>query len=109
MIIVTGAAGFIGSVLVGKLNSLNKSNLILVDDFSNDEKNKNLFNKQFVQQIDRAEFIEWFRKNTKTVSEIYHLGARTDTTEFNVEVFNELNLKYTKAVSYTHLTLPTKA
>ena len=40
MIIVTGAAGFIGSVLVGKLNSLDKSNLILVDDFSNDEKNK---------------------------------------------------------------------
>jgi ADP-L-glycero-D-manno-heptose 6-epimerase len=59
MIIVTGAAGFIGSVLVGKLNSLDKSNLILVDDFSNVEKNKNLYNKQFTQQIDRSEFLNW--------------------------------------------------
>ena len=96
MIIVTGAAGFIGSVLVGKLNSLDKSNLILVDDFSNVEKNKNLYNKQFTQQIDRSEFIEWFMKNAESVSECYHIGARTDTTEFNVEIFNELNLNYTK-------------
>ena len=98
MIIVTGAAGFIGSVLVGKLNSLDKSNLILVDDFSNDEKNKNLYNKQFTQQIDRSEFIEWFMKNAESVSEFYHIGARTDTTEFNVEIFNELNLNYTKGL-----------
>ena len=96
MIIVTGAAGFIGSVLVGKLNSLDKSNLILVDDFSNVEKNKNLYDKQFTQQIDRSEFIEWFMKNAESVSECYHIGARTDTTEFNVEIFNELNLNYTK-------------
>ena len=98
MIIVTGAAGFIGSVLVGKLNSLDKSNLILVDDFSNDEKNKNLYNKQFNQQIDRSEFIEWFMKNAESVSEFYHIGARTDTTELNVEIFNELNLNYTKDI-----------
>ena len=98
MIIVTGAAGFIGSVLVGKLNSLDKSNLILVDDFSNVEKNKNLYNKQFTQQIDRSEFIEWFMKNTESVSEFYHIGARTDTTEFNVEIFNKLNLNYTKGL-----------
>ena len=96
MIIVTGAAGFIGSVLVGKLNSLDKSNLILVDDFLNVEKNKNLYDKQFTQQIDRSEFIEWFMKNAESVSEFYHIGARTDTTEFNVEIFNELNLNYTK-------------
>ena len=42
MIIVTGAAGFIGSCLVSKLNDLGKINLVLVDDFSNSEKNKNL-------------------------------------------------------------------
>ena len=45
MIIVTGAAGFIGSCLVAKLNSLEKTKLILVDDFSSPEKNKNLQEK----------------------------------------------------------------
>jgi len=42
MIIVTGATGFIGSCLVRKLNSLGKTNVVVVDDFSFDEKNKNL-------------------------------------------------------------------
>ena len=51
MIIVTGAAGFIGSCLVAKLNSLNKNNLILVDDFSSFEKNKNLSGKCYKKKI----------------------------------------------------------
>jgi len=43
MIVVTGAAGFIGSILVAKLNSLGYENLILVDDFSKINKEKNPF------------------------------------------------------------------
>lgn len=96
MIIVTGAAGFIGSVLVAKLNSLGKSNLILVDDFSNEEKNKNLEGKEFAKKIERNEFISWFTNNAKDVVEVYHIGARTDTTEFNISIFDKLNLNYTK-------------
>ena len=42
MIVITGAAGFIASALVARLNEENITNLILVDDFSNPEKNKNL-------------------------------------------------------------------
>lgn len=96
MIIVTGAAGFIGSVLVAKLNSLGKSNLILVDDFSNEEKNKNLEGKEFAKKIERNDFISWFTNNAKDVVEVYHIGARTDTTEFNISIFDKLNLNYTK-------------
>ena len=43
MIVITGAAGFIGSCLVTKLNSLGKVNLVLVDDFSSVDKNKSSF------------------------------------------------------------------
>ena len=57
MIIVTGAAGFIGSCLVSKLNSLGKTNLVLVDDFSNVEKNKNLAERQFLNKIERSVFV----------------------------------------------------
>ncbi len=98
MIIVTGAAGFIGSCLVAKLNSLGITKLILVDDFSSSEKNKNLEGKLFVDKIDRTKFISWFRRNSNKIIEVYHIGARTDTTEVDVAIFDELNLNYSKSL-----------
>jgi ADP-L-glycero-D-manno-heptose 6-epimerase len=98
MIIVTGAAGFIGSCLVSKLNSLGKTNLVVVDDFSFDEKNKNLEGKQFVKQIERTLFIEWLENNPAEITEVYHIGARTDTAEFDLAIFEKLNLGYSKSL-----------
>jgi ADP-L-glycero-D-manno-heptose 6-epimerase len=98
MIIITGAAGFIGSCLVAKLNGLGKTNLILVDDFSNSEKSKNLIGKLFGSKIDRANFIHWFQNNADKITEVYHIGARTDTSEFDITIFDELNLNYSKSL-----------
>lgn len=98
MIVVTGAAGFIGSCMVSKLNAMSKNDLLLVDDFSPLEKIPNLSGKKFIQQIDRADFIDWFKQHAREISFVYHLGARTDTTEFNVEIFNELNLNYSISI-----------
>jgi ADP-L-glycero-D-manno-heptose 6-epimerase len=96
MIVITGAAGFIGSCMVGMLNSKGINNLIIVDDFSNERKNRNLENKSFTEKIHRNEFFNWLEKNYTQVEFIIHIGARTDTAEFNVAIFNELNLNYTK-------------
>jgi len=96
MIIVTGAAGFIGSVLVGKLNSVGRNDLIVVDDFSVDEKNKNLEGKKFAEPVHRDDFFKWFDENSEKVDFVIHIGARTDTTEFNKDIFDVLNLNYTK-------------
>lgn len=96
MIIITGAAGFIGSCLVSKLNSEGFNDLIVVDDFSILEKVPNLQGKQFKAKVERALFFEWFRENKSQVKFVFHLGARTDTTEFDVKIFDELNVNYSK-------------
>jgi len=97
-IVVTGAAGFIGSNLVKKLNQQQFQNLILVDKFDNPLKNRNLENTQSIQKIDRDQFIDWLTENSEEVSFIFHLGARTDTAEFNFRVLDSLNLSYSKAL-----------
>jgi ADP-L-glycero-D-manno-heptose 6-epimerase len=98
MIIVTGAAGFIGSCLIQKLNELKFRYIIAVDDFSNTEKNLNLANKAIMEQVDRKDLFGWLEKNNREVEFFFHIGARTDTTEFDTVIFNELNLDYSKKV-----------
>ncbi len=98
MIIVTGAAGFIGSCLVAKLNQEGFTDIILVDDFSDPKKMKNLEGKKYSQKVHREEFIQWLRENQRWVQFVFHLGARTDTTEFNIEIFDKLNLNYSKDI-----------
>ncbi len=59
MIVVTGAAGFIGSCLVNKLNNKGIRDIVVVDDFSNPLKNKNLEHKMFLEQVHRDQFFDW--------------------------------------------------
>jgi ADP-L-glycero-D-manno-heptose 6-epimerase len=98
MIVITGAAGFIGSCLVRKLNDENFNDLILVDDFSSEEKEKNTAGKKFTAKVNREEFIEWLKQNHRFVQFIFHIGARTDTTEFDYSVFEKLNVQYSMDV-----------
>jgi ADP-L-glycero-D-manno-heptose 6-epimerase len=98
MVIITGAAGFIGSCLVSKLNQESFLDLVLVDDFSDPEKMKNLEGKKYSQKIHRDDFLQWLKENQRLVQFIFHLGARTDTTEMKKEIFDHLNLDYTKAL-----------
>ena len=98
MIVITGAAGFIGSVMVERLNRDGYTNLILVDEFSNERKNRNLAEKKFIKKIHRDDFFQWFDEYNSNVDVVIHIGARTDTAEFDKEVLNVLNLEYTKQV-----------
>ncbi len=98
MIVVTGAAGFIGSNLVKKLNDEGYRDIVLVDDFSNKQKNKNFENKVYTQKVERTVFFDWLNENQKFVEFIFHMGARSATTGFDKSVYDELNLNYTKKV-----------
>lgn len=98
MIIVTGAAGFIGSNFVSKLNEEGFRDIVVVDDFSNQQKNNNLKDKKYSKKINRDIFFEWAHENEKFIQIIVHIGARTDTAEFNKSVFDKLNLDYSKEI-----------
>lgn len=98
MIVVTGAAGFIGSVVAGHLSALFNSQLILVDAFDRKDKSGNYDAKQYSELVERKHLPQWLESHANEVQWVIHLGARTDTTEFDVEIFNELNLNYTKTI-----------
>lgn len=98
MIIVTGAAGFIGSCIVKRLNDEGFKDLVVVDSFANHDKNQNLNGKFFSKIIERDVFIPWLRKYNTQIQFVFHIGARTDTTEFNKAIFDELNVEYSKEV-----------
>lgn len=97
-IVVTGAAGFIGSCLAGKLNNKGYKDIILVDDFSRRDKENNYINKASLEKVNRDQFIPWLDKHAGEVEFVFHLGARTDTTEQDRAVFDRLNLNYSMAV-----------
>jgi ADP-L-glycero-D-manno-heptose 6-epimerase len=98
MIVVTGAAGFIGSNLIRALNKENFKAIVAVDAFGNVEKEKNLKDLFIKERVERTTFAAWLDVNHTEVEFIFHLGARTDTAEFDRALLKELNTDYTQVL-----------
>jgi ADP-L-glycero-D-manno-heptose 6-epimerase len=98
VIAITGAAGFIGSCLTAYLNENGFNNLVLVDDFSAEKKVFNLKGKKYLHKVHREQFGDWLNNHPDTIQYVFHLGARTDTTDPNYEIFRKLNLEYSKDI-----------
>jgi ADP-L-glycero-D-manno-heptose 6-epimerase len=98
MIVITGAAGFIASCLASRLYREDVAPLLLVDDFSKEGKQHNYSALKHAGLMHRDEFPKWLEHNGHEVSFVFHLGARTDTTEFDKEIFERLNIEYTKSI-----------
>jgi ADP-L-glycero-D-manno-heptose 6-epimerase len=98
MIVITGAEGFIGSCLVSRLNADGFNDLILVDDFSEGERSRNLEGKLYTAKIERTNFFNWLDQHENRVQFIFHIGARTDTTETDENIFKILNLDFSKTL-----------
>jgi ADP-L-glycero-D-manno-heptose 6-epimerase len=95
-IVVTGAAGFIGSCLAGYLNQHGYDDLILVDAFGAADKEKNLSGKKYAYKVEREEFFDWLEKKGPSLEFVFHIGARTDTTEFDYSIHEHLNVEYSQ-------------
>ena len=97
-IIVTGAAGFIGSYMVGYLNRKGCDNIIIVDKFSVPQKKLNYKDKRIADFVERDRFIEWIYHEPFKIDFVVHLGARTDTTEFDYSIHEKWNVEYSKSI-----------
>jgi ADP-L-glycero-D-manno-heptose 6-epimerase len=95
LIVVTGAAGFIGSCTVRYLNDQGFNNLLLVDDIKKTQKWKNLLNKQCVDLVSRHDLFTWLEGREDTIQAFIHLGACSDTTETDGNYLMETNFRYT--------------
>lgn len=98
VILLTGAAGFIGSYMLGFLNRKGYGNIIIADDFSEAYKKPNYIAKKFSDIIEREKLFDWLESSGKKVDLVLHLGARTDTTEFDYAVHEKLNVEYSKKI-----------
>jgi len=95
---VTGAAGFIGSCMMGYLNRKGFNNLVIVDDFSEEQKRPNYIDKKISFRIEREQLFVWLEQDHPKIDFVFHLGARTDTTEFDYSIHEHLNVEYSKKV-----------
>ena len=98
VILLTGAAGFIGSYLLGYLNQHGYEQVIISDEFSRADKIPNYSRKKFLQQVERDELFSWLANGSVKIDFVFHLGARTDTTEFDYRIHEQLNLEYSKRI-----------
>lgn len=95
LIVITGAAGMIGSGIVRHLNDLGNSSLVLVDDLGNTDKWKNLLGKNFVDIITPSKIFEYLSGKESEIEAFIHLGACSDTTETNADYLIENNFRFT--------------
>lgn len=102
MIVITGGMGFIGSVLLSKFNQNKIKHIIIVDEFDNTDKWKNLLKKKFIDLIDKYEFLEKLKnkKFIKNIKTIIHLGACSNTTETDMNFLYNTNTKYSQDLLY---------
>ncbi|MGB9710774.1 MAG: ADP-glyceromanno-heptose 6-epimerase [Thermodesulfovibrio sp.] len=98
-LIVTGGAGFIGSNVVKRLNELGEEKILIVDNLNTSEKWKNLVELNFEDYIHKDEFIEKIEEFKNSTKAIIHLGARSSTTEKDVDFLMKNNYEYTKKLA----------
>ena len=96
MIVVTGAAGFIGSNLVRGLNAAGRTDIIVVDDLTDGTKFRNLVDCDFLDYLDKDEFISSLPGRLTGVEHVFHQGACSDTREWDGRFMLENNYAWSR-------------
>lgn len=98
MIVITGAAGFIGSALIWGLNKQSFDDILVVDELLCDQRWKNLVNLRFSDFVHKDDFVDFLKTGAfgDKIDGIIHMGACSDTTEKNADYLLRNNYEYTK-------------
>ncbi len=98
LIVITGAAGFIGRNVVAELNRRGFDDLLLVDHLGTDEKWKNLLGLRYEDLISPQQFLGLLETSPPETETIIHLGACSATTERDADYLLENNYRYTRTL-----------
>ncbi len=96
MILVTGGAGFIGSLLIAELNKIGREDIILVDRLRDTEKWKNLNGLKYENYIHADEFFDGQEDLYPEIDFIFHMGASSSTTVTDMDYLMYNNVNYSK-------------
>jgi len=101
MIVVTGAAGFIGSALIAGLNKKGIEDILAVDELGCDDKWKNLRGLKFIEYAEKQDFLDMVLQGRllPPVQTIFHLGACSSTTETDCSYLVKNNYEYSKTLA----------
>lgn len=96
MIVVTGGGGFIGSVLLWKLNLEGFNRIVVVDDFGESDKWKNFSKRDIYLTVHKDDFHSWLKDagQKEKIECVFHMGACSSTAEKNMDYLIRNNFNY---------------
>lgn len=98
-IVITGAAGFIGSNITEAISEAGEFKIIAVDQLASPDKKKNLARLKYDEYFEYDEFLNKLEKNQiPDIDTIIHLGACTDTTVMDRDYMLKNNTEYSKKI-----------
>ena len=96
MIILTGGAGMIGSMVAWHLNNeMNFNDFVIVDDLVNEQQEYNFNKRDFVEYIKKDDLKKYLSKK-QNISAVIHMGAISATTESNFNRLLESNIRFSQ-------------
>jgi ADP-L-glycero-D-manno-heptose 6-epimerase len=98
MIVVTGAAGFIGSNLLAGLDAKGMGDVVACDSLGNGDKWRNIAKRELADIVAPESLADFLARNRHAVDAIFHLGAISSTTETNADLVVEQNFRFSLAL-----------
>jgi len=96
MIVITGGAGMIGSMIAWHLNTvLGRDDIVIVDRFNHPEQWQNLCHRRYANYLDKDELFGWLENNT-SIDAVIHMGAISATTERDFNRLVQENIRYSQ-------------